>query len=64
MAISAGEVAEVTHLDLITALRVLKVARELVTAYGASAAPVAVVDEATIRICAYLGDPLSHRGAV
>ena len=32
----------------------LKVARELVTAYGAPTAPEAVTDEATIRCCVYL----------
>ena len=55
MAISAAKIAACTHLDTATAMRVLKVARELVTAYGAPAAPGAVVDEAVIRVCVYLG---------
>ena len=55
MAVSAVEIADWTHVDQQTAMRVLKVARELVTAYGASTAPEVVVDEAVIRVCVYLG---------
>ena len=55
MAVSAAEIATYTHLDDATAARVLPVARELVAAYAAPAAPEVVTDEATIRVCAYLG---------
>ncbi len=54
MAVTAAEVSTATHLDATTAARVLPVAVALVERYGASAAPVAVVDEAVIRVCAYL----------
>ena len=54
MAVSRAQIAACTHLDPATAGRVLTVARELVNAYGA-AAPPPVVNEAVIRVCAYLG---------
>ena len=54
MAVSKANVVTCTHLDAVTAMRVLRVARELVTAYGAAAAPACVTDEAVIRCCVYL----------
>ena len=54
MAVTVAEVVVATHLDTTTAARVLPVAVALVERYGAAAAPPAVVDEATIRVAAYL----------